>query len=155
MSTLNLSALLFMFFYISTSFANDFLIEVSQSQNITLKNDSWVQASGSFYPGDTVVNVYSHKNKQELQVFFEDLYIPKALLQDKLPKSCANLTEKSKSFCKSEKTEGKNVSVTYTSVFPLKQKNLIRVRSVFLIGKKQDLSKIIPVDRSPASKAAR
>ena len=153
MSTLNLSTVLFIFFYLSASLANNFLVEVSPTENIELSNESWIKANGAFYPGDTVVNVYSHKSKQELQVFYEDLYIPKALLKSQLPANCTNLTETSKSFCKTQKAEGKNISVTYTSVFPLKQKNLIRVRSVFLIGKKQDLSKIIPVSRAPAGKA--
>lgn len=155
MNKFNLLSLILAFFFFSTASAADFVIEVSQSESISLNDGSWISASGALYPGTTPINVYSHKSKQELQVFFEDLYIPKALLKSRLPKACSNLTESSPSACKSESAEGKNFSVSYTSVFPLKQKNLVRVRTVFLFGKKQDTAAIVPKQRAPAGKVVK
>jgi hypothetical protein len=152
MNKLNLIILFLFYFSFNVAKASDINIEVSPSENILLKNADWINAKGSFYPGSTPMNVYSHKTKQELQLFYEDLYIPKASLKSRLPKNCSHLSVASNSFCKSEATEGNHLTVTYISVFALKQKNLIRVRTVFLIGKKQDLSVIVPVQRAPAGK---
>ena len=155
MNKLNLIYLVLVLLIIKPAIALEISIEVSPSQNIILESDDWINAKGSFYPGATPMNVYSHKTKQELQLFYEDLYIPKATLQSRLPKNCSHLNSTSNAFCKSESKEENNQTVSYTSVFPLKQKNLVRVRTVFLIGKKQDLSAIMPIQRVPATKVSK
>ena len=154
MNKFNLICLILVLLIIKPALASEISIEVSPSQNIILESSDWISANGSFYPGATPMNIYSHKTKQELQLFFEDLYIPKDTLKSRLPKNCSHLNSDSNTFCKSESKEENKQNISYTSVFPLKQKNLVRVRTVFLVGKKQDLSAIIPVQRAPAGKVS-
>lgn len=149
-----LFSLVFLFSF--SSYAKNYSVKVSEKNNLQLSSQDWVQAKGSFIPGATPMNIYSHKKKKEHHVFYEDLFIPKAALKDRLPKDCLKLAESFETFCISEKpVTGGMTSVNVTSVFKLPVSNVVKVRTVVVNGKKADVQRIVDsvkgLSRIPAS----
>jgi hypothetical protein len=143
-------------------FAKNFSVQVTPEHEIYLSKSSWVKGSGSFFPGAMPMNVYSHKKQKEYHVFIENLFIPKATLKDRLPKECLHLADKQPEqiFCQYEPqaTEG-SYAVALTSIYKVSKSNVVKASTVYITGKKQDVTKLIAkfsVDkRLPANKKGR
>jgi hypothetical protein len=158
MNLLKIISILFMFFMSSFTFAKDFSVKLSQKHKLVLEKNNWTMASGAFYPGSTAMNIYSHNAKKEHQVFFEDIYIPRIALKDRLPANCLELinSKKAADFCKTESAvSNSNFSVSITSLFKVSKSNVVKVRTVYIHGKKNDVDLLVNKARGqrfPASK---
>jgi hypothetical protein len=144
------------FLFSFSSYAKNYSVKVSEKNNLQLSSQDWVEAKGSFIPGATPMNIYSHKKKKEHHLFYEDLFIPKAALKDRLPKDCLKLVESFESSCVSEKSSADGTtSVNVTSVFKLSVPDVVKVRTVVVNGKKADVKRIVDyvkgLSRVPAS----
>jgi hypothetical protein len=129
----------------SIAYSKNHNLTISSSQSISLKQTDWVQGSGSFIPNTTPINIFSHKKKKEFQILYEDLYIPRSSLKERLPKECLSLAEfeKDTEACKFLGTASPNsYAINFISINNLSAKNIVKVRTVYIVGKKEDVEKL-------------
>lgn len=143
----------------SFAYAKTHNLEVSNTKKFVFDESTWSKGTGSFIPNTTKLNIFSHKKKKEFQVLYEDLFIPKVELKNRLPKECSNLVAESgfgQLTCKYYGSTPKDKhSVQYTTVFKVSKKNIVKVRTVYIIGKKpdvEDLAKQVDLNSSDEAK---
>lgn len=126
----------------SGAFAHD--LQISENKKLMLNSAEWDKGSGSLYPGTKSVNVFSNIKSKSFQIFYEDSFIPKASAKDRLPKECLSLLKSKGDFCKTSDTAIAGASaVRLTSVFNLPQKNLLKVRSLYVTGNQKELDELL------------
>lgn len=121
-------------------------LELKQNGYLDLDKKVWEFGQGQFTPNSLPVNLYSNKILKDQQITYEDIFLVKSVINQRLPKECQgkfNLEQVEKSdsckFSTDEKSIGK-YSFTVISLFKTATPNVYRVRSVFFIGQKKNVA---------------
>ncbi len=129
-------------------FASAYQLELKPKSYLKLDQKVWAFGQGQLTPNTTHINLYSHKKNKDTQITYEDLFFAQDVINQRLPDNCKNKfdfkqAEKSSTckFSKDEKEIGK-YSFTVISIFKTTTPEVFRVRSVFFIGQKKNLSEL-------------
>lgn len=140
--------ILFFLIILTGFFASAHKLELKPNGFLNLDTKKWVFGKGSFTPNTLPVNLYSNKTAKDEQIVYEDLFLVKDVINERVPKECQgkfNIDEVEKSasckFSKDEKDINK-YSFTVISLFKTSAPNVYRVRSTFFIGEKKRLAEL-------------
>lgn len=119
-------------------------LQISEGKKLNLNPSEWEKGSGSLYPGTKPVHVFSNTKSKTFQIFYEDSFIPKVSAKDRLPKECLSILNGKGNFCKSPDTAiPGSRALRLTSVFKVPQKNLLKVRSLYITGSQKELDELL------------
>ncbi|MBY0453080.1 MAG: hypothetical protein K2P92_08595 [Bdellovibrionaceae bacterium] len=141
--------MVFFSFILSGFFASAYQLELKPKGFLKLDQKVWTFGQGQLVPNTNPVNLYSHKKNKDEQITYEDLFLPKSVINERLPQECKGKLNLEKAatgeiYCKFS-TDEKSIqkySFTVISIFNTSTKDVLRVRSVFFIGQKKNMSEL-------------
>lgn len=140
--------IVFFSFIFAGFFAFGYQLELKPNAFLPLDKKTWAFGQGQLTPNTTPVNLYSHKTFKDQQIVYEDMFLVKNVINQRLPVECQNKfnlenIEKSSpcKFNKDESAVGK-YSFTVISLFKTATPDVYRVRSVYFIGQKKNIARL-------------